>query len=515
MTHLRIVSLVALLCVVLPVAGAAALGLGQPPTQEPPLFGQGAPQPKPGLAPVPVVPGPAYPGGLQGGMPQPGQVPGQMMPGVMQPWQQPGLPPGPMMIPPGTIEVPCDPPAPLVKLKVRVVECAAAGQEIEYRIKVENCSPSAAHSVLVRNPLPANARYVRSSPMPTSQDPDLIWVFGTLESGCSKEICLVLQPTDDCDVHNCARVQFEHGQCVTTRVAKAPPGMEVPKGVEPPKVDVSPKAKEKPSVVEPGEDTKLQIKIAGLAKQLANQPAKYVIEVRNVSAVNAENVMVMAYLPAGADNVVASDKGVHIKGVVAFALKDLPAMQARTVELTYKVSAPGKHCLKASVVGGKNASADAEFCTDFEGASAMLLEAIDTLDPVAVGAQTSYRITITNQGSLSLTNIHVRAEVPPEMTLAKTTGPTQPPPADKLPPAGAAGQEVPFAPLAELKPGEVQVYEIFVNAVKAGDARFRVHVTADQLTGGPVMEEESTNVYREDQFPSAKAVLRSRELQAA
>src|SRR5439155_20596385 len=48
----------------------------------------------------------------------------------------------------GTMQPP-DPPTPVVVLRVRVPASVAAGQELEYRICVENCSPAAAHHVLV------------------------------------------------------------------------------------------------------------------------------------------------------------------------------------------------------------------------------------------------------------------------------------------------------------------------------------------------------------------------------
>src|SRR5437763_2047883 len=61
--------------------------------------------------------------------------------------------PGPA---PGTPN-PVDPPVPAVSLKVRVPALAQAGQDLEYKICVENSSRAAAHHVRVRNPLPANA----------------------------------------------------------------------------------------------------------------------------------------------------------------------------------------------------------------------------------------------------------------------------------------------------------------------------------------------------------------------
>jgi len=461
-------------------------------TQEPPLFGQPTPAPKlqfpQQLQPVPVVPAT---------FPPPQFQPSPIQPAPVFPAQPPA------------IVVPCppiDPPPPVVTIKVRVIACSPAGLEIEYRICVENCSAVPAHHVLVRNPLPANARFVRADPAPSSQEPELLWAFGTLPPGCSKEICLVLAPTDDSDVKNCARVQFEHGQCVTTRIAKSPPGVYVPPTEkDPPKV-ITPKEKPKepPKVVTP-EDSKLTVKITGPAKQYANLPAKYQITVTNTADAAAPNVLVSALLPDKATPLDSSDNDRYQFGVVAWLIGDLPAGGSKTVQVTYRVPAAGEYCLKATASPETGGKAEGELCTDFEGVSALHLEAVDTKDPVEVGGATSYRITLVNQGTAPLTNIRVKALVPPEMATLRTTGPSPAP--EKLPAPQADGQTIEFAPLKELKAGDRQVYEIFVNAVRPGDARFRVTLTADQLmAGGPVFEEESTQVFsQEDPSPLAFA----------
>jgi uncharacterized repeat protein (TIGR01451 family) len=463
-------------------------------TREPPLGGRP-------VQPVPVVPGPPY-------YQQPAPVP----PVPRQPFPSNPLqvPPGPMpafpAMPP-LCEVPCppvDPPTPLVKIQVRVPACAAAGQEIKYTITVENCSPAPAHHVLVRNPLPANARFCRAVPEPAGMDPDLIWLFGTLPPGACKEICLVLIATDACELKNCARVQFEHGQCVVTRIANAPPGaFEFPPGdrpkFPPPEVIKEPpqvEPKEPPKVIVP-RDTSLSVKITGPKKQYANLPAKYQITVTNSGAKAAENVLISAILPDKSVLLGASDNGRFHFGVVNWLAGDLPAGASRTVQVTYKVPAAGEFCLKANASGLSQGSAEATWCTTFEGVSALHLEATDARDPIEVGGKSSYRITLLNQGTAPLTNIRIEARVPPEMATYRATGPTNPP--KDLPPPTAEGQLVVFAPLRELKAGEKLTYEIFVTAVKPGDARFRVTLTADELqVGGPVIEEESTQVFRDD-----------------
>jgi uncharacterized repeat protein (TIGR01451 family) len=445
----------------LPLADAGIFRTAQQ-TREPPLVqppGTGMPQP------VPVVPGPARP--------------------------VPVVPPPAVVLPPA-IEVPCppvDPPTPVVKIKVRVPACAVAGAELEYHITVENCSPAPAHHVLVRNPLPANAKFVRARPEPSGQDPDLVWAIGTLAPGECREICLVLLPTDACEIKNCARVQFEHGQCVLTRIASASPL------TEPPIREKTPPTKEPPKVI--AGDTTLKVEISGPKKQYANLAGKYQITVTNTGSKIVENVLVSAFLPAKSELVSTSDNGRHHFGVIAWLIGNLPPNGSRTVQLSYKVPEAGEYCLKATASGISEGSGEATFCTTFEGMSALHLNTTDSRDPVELGGQMTYRIALHNQGSAPLTNIRVEAKVPPQMATTLAKGPTSAP--DKLPAAGADGQLVAFAPLEELKPGETLVYEILVKAVKAGDARLRVTLTAAELSvGGPVIEEESTLVFRED-----------------
>ena len=321
---------------------------------------------------------------------------------------------------------PVDPPVPVVKLKVRVAACAMAGQEIDYRILVENCSRAPAHHVLVRNPLPINARFVRATPPPAppGEDPDLVWVFGTLPPSACREICLVLIATDACDIKNCARVQFEHGQCVVTRIANAPPIIgEPPVPAEPKVVPKSVEPKEPPKVS--AGPTNLSVKITGPNRQYANLPAKYQITVTNTSDKVADNVVVSALLPEKSVMLELGEKGHMHFGVAAWLVGNLAPGGSKTVQLTYKVSEAGEFCLKATAKCRETGtSSETQLCTTFEGVSALYLETRDTTDPIDVGGQTSYRVTLTNQGTAPLTNVRLEARVPPEMSTYRTTGPT-------------------------------------------------------------------------------------------
>lgn len=409
-------------------------------------------------------------------------------------------PPGCPLAPEAPLMAPCplDPPPPVVKLRVRVPACAPAGADLIYRITVENCAPGDAHHVIVRNPLPSNAKFVRANPEPSQQGKELLWKLGTMHGGEVRIIELVLAPTGSGDIANCARVQFEHGQCVTTRIAGAAP---LPPEGPPPEVmppDKEKLPKEKPPKEKPkAEEPKLIMSMSGPKQQSINQPAQYVITIANAGKAPAENVTIRNDIPDGMKFVRAEQGGKISGNQVTWQLGKLEPEATKTVEIVLQASAPGKICNKARASADGDVKADAEFCTVFVGASALLLEMVDRKDPIKVGDDTSYSIVVLNQGNIPVTNIRIKALIPEALVPTRAKGPVDPP--KNLPDKVVDGYQVlQFDPLPNLAAGAQVEYEVFVTAGKAGDVRFKVEMTADQLTSGMVYETESTNIYSDE-----------------
>jgi uncharacterized repeat protein (TIGR01451 family) len=452
---------------------------------------------------------------------------------------------------------PRDPPAPVVVLRVRVPAEAAAGKELEYRICVENCSQASAHHVLVRNPLPANARFVRATPEPAVQAPELLWRLGTLEAGAKREILLVLAPSGSADVTNCARVQFEHGECVTTKVAH--PKLSVEKngptqavladtlnyrltftntgGVEltnllvadilPPGLEHSSRKdrlswiigtlapgqsqtveyqvvarrvgllcnkiiataagglrEEKESCVTVGE-RKLDLVLTGPERRYVNLPATYQLTVRNPGTLPLTQVVIHNPLPAQTTFVGASGGGQLVGGQVQWVIGTLPPAESRTVEVRLRALTPGRICNQATASTNGGLMKQAEVCTDFTGASALTLEVEHTTDPVEVGQETSYNITVRNTGTDPVTRVQIVATVPEQMAVVRAAGASD---------NRKEGPKITYDPLT-LPAGGQALFRIDVKAERPGDVRFKVELTADQLTAGPVLQEESTTIF--------------------
>jgi uncharacterized repeat protein (TIGR01451 family) len=462
-----------------------------------------------------------------------------------------------------------------VAIHVRVPATGVLGQELEFRLSIANQSSAPAHHVLVRNPLPANARFVRANPEPSARAPELLWQLGTLEAGGSREIILVLMPLGQGDVKNCARVQFEHGQCVTTRILQPalqlrkqgptqavlydvlkyqltvtnngtaeatgvtladtlPLGLEHSSAKNPLTWDIGTLApaqsrtveyqvvakltgrlcnravatsagglrEEVESCIVVGE-AKLALTKTGPTRRYANLITAYQLTVSNTGTASLSNVAIFDPLPAETRFVSASAGGRLVGNEVQWLLGGLAPGANRTVDVVLRPQKAGQICNRATATADRGLTAQAEACTEFIGVSALLLEVVDTDDPVEVGADTSYVILVRNQGTADARDVRIVAQVPEQMDITRVTGPSD---------HRKEGQTIRFEPL-NLPPQGQARYLVYVKAKAPGDVRFKVDMTAEPLKSGPVHEEESTTIYSDvpaTQPPSPPGSGRSR-----
>ncbi len=123
--------------------------------------------------------------------------------------------------------------------------------------------------------------------------------------------------------------------------------------------------------------------------------------------------------------------------------------------------------------------------TRIVGIPAILIEVVDLEDPIEVGSNVTYEITVTNQGSAPGTNIRIVAVVDESQSYVSGSGSTA---------VTASGRTVTMAPVPSLAPKAKATWRVVVKANAVDDARFSVKMTSDQLTR-PVEENEATNQY--------------------
>jgi uncharacterized repeat protein (TIGR01451 family) len=452
---------------------------------------------------------------------------------------------------------PEDPPVPVVAIQVRVPATAALGQELQYHFCAENRSPAAAHHVLVRSPLPTNIRYVRADPEPSARTPELVWQLGTLGPGVRRDLRLVVVPTGPGDVNLCARVQFEHGQCVCTKIAQPglqvrkqgpsqavlndalsyqltvtntgsteltgvvltdtlPTGLEHATGKNPLTWEVGTLAPgqsrqvayqvvatkvgrlcnqatataagglrdQAESCVTVGE-AKLGLTKTGLERRYTNTGSAYQIIVSNPGTLPLANVAITDPLPPGTTFVSASSGGQLAGNEVRWTIGPLAPGENRTVDVVLRAQSEGRICNRATATAERGLTAEAEACTEFIGLAALSVEVVHTEDPVEVGAETSYAILVRNRGTTPVNEVRIVALVPEQMQVIRATGPSD---------NRKDGPKLVFEPLTLPPKGEAR-YVVYVKALAPGDVRFKVDLMAQELTAGPVHEEESTTIY--------------------
>jgi uncharacterized repeat protein (TIGR01451 family) len=318
---------------------------------------------------------------------------------------------------------PADLSPPTVGIRVRVAANGAVGQELEYRILVDNRSRAPAHHVLVRGGPPTNSDFVRASPEPTGRGPreEFQWQLGTLAAGASKEILLVVKPTGGGDVQCCARVAFEHGQCVRTRLA----GPEV------------------------------RLKRTGPSRAPLNDILTYQLEATNSGAARAADVVVQEELPAGLEFLASKDTPGD--NPLTWKLGAIEPGATRKIEYQVIAKEPGAKTLRGRVsVAGKTADESSANVT-IEQAKL----ALEVTGPARrlVGRPTTYQITLTNTGTFPAAGVRVFSQIPDVPAGIAFVSADQ---GGKL-----TGSRVEWT-VGALKPGERRVLQLALKAAAAG-----------------------------------------------
>lgn len=320
---------------------------------------------------------------------------------------------------------------------------------ISYKIVVTNTGTGMLCNVVVKDELPAGLTTLDGQRTVMSK-------VGTLKAGESREMAIQTKAAKPGTYTNSAMAMADGNVSATsnqvTTVLKAPA---------------------------------LTVVKTGPAQRYVGLPVEYAITVTNTGDAPAKDTMLEDRLDPASTFVSATDGGRLAAGKVVWNLGALAPGAQKEVRVTVRSPAAGKISNTASAVAYCAPAASASAATDVRGVPAILLEMVDVEDPDLVGTEETYVITVTNQGSAPGTNIVIKATLPAEQSYVSADGPTK---------AVTADNVVTFAPLPSLAAKAKAVFTVKVKNNKAGDVRFRVQLTSDQMTS-PVDETESTHIY--------------------
>lgn len=326
-------------------------------------------------------------------------------------------------------------------------EQVLTGAGVPWSITVTNVGNFCAYDVVLTDTLPAGVSH-------ESEMSELTTEIGTLAPGESRDVT----------VNTTASATGEHCNVAVASASNAD-------SVEDDACIV---------VVEAGIDVVKE----GNPMQFVNKRASYTITATNTGDVPLTDVVVTDTVPA--QNELVSAPGAQIDGNTATWTTSLGAGETKEFELTVLGLEGGTYCNQVSASSAEyGLSGSDEACTEWRGYPALLIEVIDTEDPLLLGEQTTYVIQITNQGTAQDTNVGLEVQLPSQLEVVSASGDTQ---------GTISGKNVSFAPYPVLGAKEIIEFRVVAEATEEGDARFKAQMNSDLLSA-PVPEEEATQVY--------------------
>jgi hypothetical protein len=215
----------------------------------------------------------------------------------------------------------------------------------------------------------------------------------------------------------------------------------------------------------------------------------------NSGTAAADNVQVVAALPAGAKLVAATGGGQASAdgGKVHWTIPVIRPGDNAVLELRCQMNNPGANRLSVQSTAG-DLSASAEETTQVEALADLKLDVVEPKGPIAVGADVAYEIRLLNRGTKSASDVKV---------VGYFSG--------KVEPVAATGGEhrlvpgiVVFKPIASLAPGNEATFKITARAKAAGHHMFKAEVVCE-AAGAKLGSEHTTLFYGDEVITDSAA----------
>ena len=232
------------------------------------------------------------------------------------------------------------------------------------------------------------------------------------------------------------------------------------------------------------QERQLQLTKDGTKSQFLGRKANYNIVVTNPGDAALTDVVVVDTLPPYT-TYVSSSGGQAQGNQVIWRLNTLAPGQSQTFNVTVTCKTPGTHTNTVTAECREGLRRQAEAPTVWRGMPAVRVEVVDDPDPVEIGGETVYTISVMNQGTAQDSNVEVTAVFPNSMKPLAVAGAIG---------SQIQGQKVIFAPVPVIDPKQEIIYRIKAQALSVDDARLKVYVKTN-LLDTPVIEEESTHLY--------------------
>ena len=326
------------------------------------------------------------------------------------------------------------------------------GQQTVFTIAVTNNGNAVASNVSVVDPLPAEFGSVVAEPEATlGEDGSLQWTIASIDPGATSTITISGTPAV--------------GGAITNTVSAT-------------ERDVTVTAEASIDVLVPA----VTLSKVGGSALYVDGVRTYAITATNTGTANLTGVTITDNIPSQMSYVSSDNGGQEADGVVTWAIGNLGVGESVEVQVTLSGEAVGEVINTANVTTDEGATADAVVNISIVAAAAAHLNIIDGVDPMGVGEQGSYTVTIANQGDdVAMTNVRLTITIPAQFSIVSADG------------GSISGGTVTYSAIPSLPAGSEMEFVINVESVSAGDVVASATLRYDEFTQ-PITAQEGTTI---------------------
>ena len=339
---------------------------------------------------------------------------------------------------------------PVLEIRHSTRPQALIGDPVVFDVVVENKGDGPATNVIVQEDVPEQLRYEDGYR-------ELEYEIGTLMPGQSKRVQLGLKAA-------------QVGRLRNVMFASASGGLRAKHELD-------------MEVVAP----KLVTSTEGATRRFLKREVEHQFNIENSGTAKATNVELTAQLPSGLRFVSANNQGRYDRNshAVYWSLAELqPSIKAGVSLKTMPVEV-GKQDIKFEAAADLNQKSNSTQPLSVEHLVDVFFDIDDVVDPIEIGSDTSYRIRIVNQGTKTATNVKLVVDFPNGMQPTGVEGNLR---------NEIRGQQVLFAPISTMSPGDEISVLVRSKGTAAGDHRVSVNLQTDGRQT-QVTKEETTRVY--------------------
>jgi uncharacterized repeat protein (TIGR01451 family) len=318
--------------------------------------------------------------------------------------------------PPPTVDpvpsAPVIPGAPVVRLRSTAPAQAAVGDNLTLRIEVSNSGGSVARGVVVTEELPAGLTLVGSTPRAVVTGSKLEWRLGDLAAGQTQIIELNTVVARAGIIDQCPRIVSADGQSATDCARTTVPTAQAASAT-------------------------LETRVTGPRDAIVGQEVTFEATVTNRGNSVARELLAQASFDAGLEHEVATSP-------IERNLDDLAPGASQTFAVTFKVTLPGRLCIRLEVFGEGGARSSAQACVNATAPAATrpaptrpnppsttqpappvippadrgrqdISVEIEGPEAKNIGEAASFAMNVINTGTLPLTNVTIVADFDREL----------------------------------------------------------------------------------------------------